>query len=67
MQMRETSRAVDKEPQVNNATYMGDGDFDTVAMIAAERNDIGMFVSSTPTGRRSKFYDCCTNKMQSKP
>lgn len=62
MQMRETSRAVDKEPQVNNATYMGDGDFDTVAMIAAERNDIGMFVSSTPTGRRSKFYDCCTNK-----
>jgi uncharacterized membrane protein YgcG len=42
--------------------YMGDGDFDTVAMIAAERGDIGMFVSSTPTGRRSKFYECCTNK-----
>ena len=62
MQMRETSRAVDKEPQVNNATYMGDGDFDTVAMIAAERGDIGMFVSSTPTGRRSKFYEVCTNK-----
>ena len=40
MQMRETSRAADKEPQVNNATYMGDGDFDTVAMIAAERNDM---------------------------
>lgn len=42
--------------------YLGDGDFDTVAMIAAERGDIGMFVSSTPTGRRSKFYECCTNK-----
>lgn len=42
--------------------YMGDGDFDTVTTIAAERNDIGIFMSSTPTGRRSKFYEACTNK-----
>ena len=42
--------------------YIGDGDFDMVAMIAAERGNIGMLVSSTHTGRRIKFYKCCTNK-----
>ena len=47
---------------VDEADYLGDGDFDTVAMIAAERGDIGMFVSSTPTGKRSLFYQLCTNK-----
>lgn len=36
-------------------------DFDTVTTIAAERSDIGIFLSSTPTGRRSKFYEACTN------
>lgn len=47
---------------IDEMDYLGEGDFDTVTMIAAERGDIGMFVSSTPTGRRSKFYECCTNK-----
>lgn len=42
--------------------YMGDSDFDTIATIAAERPDITMFISSTPTGARKKFYECCTNK-----
>ena len=42
--------------------YMSDADFDTVTTIAAERNDIGVFMSSTPTGKRSKFYEACTNK-----
>lgn len=42
--------------------YLGAGDYDTVSMIAAERSDIGMTVSSTPTGKRGKFYDLCTNK-----
>lgn len=39
---------------------MTEADFDTVTTIAAERNDIGIFLSSTPTGRRSKFYQACT-------
>lgn len=42
--------------------YMSDADFDTVTTIAAERGDIGIFMSSTPTGKRSKFYEACTNK-----
>lgn len=40
---------------------MQDADFDTVMTIAAERSDIGVFMSSTPTGARAKFYECCTN------
>ena len=42
--------------------YLGENDFDTVMTIAAERDDIGVFCSSTPTGRRAKFYEVCTNK-----
>lgn len=41
--------------------YMGKADFDTVMTIAAERDNIGVFCSSTPTGRREKFYEICTN------
>ena len=46
---------------VDEADYLGEGDFDTVSMIAAERPDIGLFVSSTPTGKRGLFYQLCTN------
>lgn len=42
--------------------YMASGDYDTIAMIAAEREDIGITASSTPTGKRSTFYDMCTVK-----
>ena len=42
--------------------YMGDGDFDTVYALCMERDTIGLTCSSTPTGRRSKFYEICTNK-----
>lgn len=42
--------------------YMADNDFDTISTIAAERPDITVFMSSTPTGARKKFYECCTNK-----
>lgn len=62
MQMRETSRVPDKELADNNDLYLGPNDFDTISMIAGERPDIGMFVSSTPTGKRSHFYNLCTNK-----
>lgn len=41
---------------------MADGDFAAVVAIAAERPDISIFLSSTPTGRRSFFYEACVNK-----
>jgi replicative DNA helicase len=46
---------------MDEVDYMGDQDFDTVTTIAAERADIGIFMSSTPTGRRSNFYKACTD------
>lgn len=42
--------------------YMTEEDYDTVAAICAERSSIGITVSSTPTGARSRFYQICTNK-----
>ena len=41
---------------------MNDADFDSVMIIAGERNDIRTIMSSTPTGRRAKFYEACVNK-----
>lgn len=41
---------------------MSPGDYDTIAMIAAERDDIGITASSTPTGKRGTFYNMCTNR-----
>lgn len=35
--------------------------YDAVTTIAAERADIGITMSSTPTGKRSHFYFACTN------
>lgn len=46
---------------MDETDYMADGDFDTINALAAERNDIRMICSSTPTGHRSKFYELCTN------
>lgn len=62
MKMKVTSRAQDKELAVNNNLYMGEGDFDTVYALCMERDTIGMTCSSTPTGRRSKFYEICTRR-----
>ena len=36
---------------------MNDADFDSVMIIAGERPDIRTIMSSTPTGRRAKFYE----------
>lgn len=47
---------------VNNNLYLGEGDFDTIYALCMERDTIGMTCSSTPTGRRSKFFDICTRK-----
>lgn len=41
--------------------YLGEGDFENISMLAAEREDIRICVSSTPTGKRGDFYNCCTN------
>lgn len=47
---------------MDEVDYMHENDFDTVTTIAAERSDIGVFMSSTPTGKRGKFYEACMNK-----
>lgn len=41
---------------------MGEKDYGTISMIAGERSDIGMTVSSTPTGKRGTFYKMCTDR-----
>lgn len=40
---------------------MNDICYDAVTTIAAERADIGITMSSTPTGKRSHFYKACTD------
>ena len=47
---------------LDEVDYMTDNDFDAVTAICAERPDIGITMSSTPTGKRSQFYNACTNK-----
>lgn len=47
---------------LDEVDYMGEADFDSVTAIAAERADIGITMSSTPTGKRSQFWKACTNK-----
>lgn len=42
--------------------YLGDGDFENISMLAAERNDIRIICSSTPTGKRGAFYTICMDK-----
>ena len=39
---------------------MSEADFDSVMIIAGERPDIRTIMSSTPTGKRGKFYQACT-------
>lgn len=46
---------------LDEVDYMSDQDFDTVLTIAGERSSIGITMSSTPTGRRGKFYQACTD------
>lgn len=46
---------------LDECDYMQESDFDAVLTIAGERDDIGITISSTPTGRRGKFYQACTD------
>lgn len=47
---------------IDEADYMQNADFDAVLAIAAERRDIGVCISSTPTGARKRFWQCCTDR-----
>lgn len=48
---------------MDEVDYMTDQDFETIYAIALEAPErIGVWISSTPTGRRGKFYDACNNK-----
>lgn len=42
--------------------YMTDADFDSIMAIAGEREGIKVIMSSTPTGRRGRFYQACVDK-----
>ncbi|MGM9543932.1 MAG: DEAD/DEAH box helicase family protein [Romboutsia timonensis] len=46
---------------MDEVDYMSEADFDSVMIIAGERPDIRTVMSSTPTGKRSKFYQACTD------
>jgi replicative DNA helicase len=46
---------------LDEVDYMSDVCYDAVTTIGAERADIGITMSSTPTGKRSHFYDACVN------
>ena len=45
---------------LDEVDYMSEADFDSVMIIAGERPDIRTIMSSTPTGKRGKFYQACT-------
>lgn len=47
---------------LDEVDYMNDVCYDAVTTIAAERSDIGITMSSTPTGKRSHFFKACTDK-----
>ena len=49
------------EIYLDESDYLADADFDSILAIAGERNDIGIFLSSTPTGARKRFWQACTD------
>lgn len=44
---------------IDEVDFMSEYCFEVVAAVAIERADIGITVSSTPLGKRSKFYAMC--------
>lgn len=49
------------EVLLDESDYMADADFDSVLAVAGEREGIKIFLSSTPTGARKRFWQCCTD------
>lgn len=48
---------------MDEVDYLGDKDFEAIYAITLEAPDrIGVMVASTPTGRRGKFYQICTQE-----
>lgn len=48
---------------MDEVDYLGDKDFEAIFAITLEAPDrIGVMVASTPTGRRGKFYQICTQE-----
>lgn len=41
--------------------YLANADFDAILAIAGEREGIKVFLSSTPTGARKRFWQACTD------
>lgn len=46
---------------MDEVDFMSEYCFEVVAAVAIERSEIGITVSSTPLGKRSKFYQMCTD------
>lgn len=46
---------------IDESDYLADADFDSILAIAGEREGIKVFLSSTPTGARKRFWQCCTD------
>lgn len=46
---------------MDEVDFMSEYCFEVVAAVAIERAEIGITVSSTPLGKRSKFYQMCTD------
>jgi replicative DNA helicase len=47
---------------MDEVDYMSDADFETVYAVAADQATKGVWISSTPTGRRGKFWIACNDK-----
>lgn len=48
---------------LDEVDYMDDAAFQAITAVAIERPDIGIWVSSTPTGRRGMFWKICSGKI----
>ena len=46
---------------LDESDYLQDADFDSILAVAGERPGIKVFLSSTPTGARKRFWQCCTD------
>lgn len=46
---------------MDESDYMNDADFDSILALQGERPGITVFLSSTPTGARKRFWKCCTD------
>jgi hypothetical protein len=46
--------------------YLADSDVETISAIALDRPSIGIWGSSTPTGRRGMFWKMCTGQIRKK-